>query len=68
MLNIVNQYQVRPDHVSAVGTPYNPPNRSGVQAFDIFLLGGQTLTILVAEATVLQRARDEVIQAIDNLP
>lgn len=68
MLNIVNQYQVRPDHASAVGNPYNPPNRRGVQAFDIYLLGGQTLTIMAADGTVLQQARDEVIRAVDNLP
>lgn len=68
MLNIVNQYHVRPDHVSAVGIPYNPPARRGVQAFDIFLLGGQTLTVMVADGAVLQQTRDELIRAVDNLP
>ncbi len=68
MLNIVNQYQVRPDHISAVGSPYNPPARRGLQAFDIFLLGGQTLTVMVTDGAVLQQARDEVIRAVDNLP
>ncbi len=67
MLNIADQFHIRPDHISAVGIPYNPPNRRAT-AFDIHLLGGQTLTVMLAEGTALQRARDEVVRAVDNLP
>ncbi|CAH0174459.1 hypothetical protein SRABI102_01562 [Stenotrophomonas lactitubi] len=45
MHRLNKQYSVRPDHVSAVGEVYPVPNRGAFHAYDVFLIGGQTITV-----------------------
>lgn len=68
MLNVQDQLFVRPDHISGVGQIVHPASlKNDVRIFDIYLLGGQTITIRVPASTA-DAARAEVIKAVDDLP
>jgi len=45
MHRLNHYYSVRPDHVSAVGEVHPVPNRSPLHAYDLLLIGGQTISI-----------------------
>lgn len=68
MLNIQDQLYVRPDHISGVGQIVHPASlKNDVRVFDVYLLGGQTITIRVPSSTA-DAARAEVVKAVDALP
>ncbi|PTS71906.1 hypothetical protein DBR33_06245 [Stenotrophomonas sp. HMWF022] len=67
MIEINGQFEVRPDHISGVGKLFRTPNRLGVQSFEIYLIGGQTLTVSAPEGAV-EIVRGAVVQAVHDLP
>lgn len=65
MINVVNQYVIKPGHISGVGPLLPAPNQPTLRTFEIYLSGGQTLTVkAVAEAA--SQARDAVVNAADR--
>lgn len=68
MLNIQDQLSVRPDHISGIGPLVHPGSlKNDVRIFDVYLLGGQTITIKVS-AGIADAARAAVVKAVDELP
>lgn len=63
MYQLLDDWFIRLEHVSAVGLPHVVPNRPGQSQMKIHLLGGQTLDILGPEGA-LREGRTALIQAV----
>lgn|GEM_PF-1904114 len=66
MHKLNHQYSVRPDHVSAVSESRQTPGRPGVLQYDVFLIGGQTITVTGA-AREIEESLTGIIRAIDAI-
>lgn len=67
MINIADKYVIRPDHISGVSSLLTAPGQPAMRLFEVYLSGGQTLTVKLATEAA-QTARQMVIQTVNNLP
>lgn len=66
MINIAGKYSVRPDHISGVSDFRTTAAQPHIKEFDVYLIGGQTLTVKTSSEAA-ETARRETIQAA-NIP
>ncbi|HGM5514543.1 TPA: hypothetical protein ACKPYU_000818 [Stenotrophomonas maltophilia] len=66
MHRLNKNYSVRPDHVSAVGEVYPVPNRGALYAYDVLLIGGQTISVSGSKDD-MDNSLTAIIREIDRI-
>jgi len=66
MISIAEKYVIRPDHISGISAFRISAAQPHMKEFDVYLLGGQTLPVKLANDAA-ETARRQIIETVNNL-